>query len=156
MLRHGRAATLLPAGSHILGGVRRAVVLLSLASVEVLVGCGRDRQAPGAGPPVTIEVDCGDDKRTLEVQDRVLDDALCDEPWTAWQIDSRRTMELVRQVPGRTVWLRRRGADAVVEVREGDRVASTFVGVTRLRLYQPPTRREPDWIPRPPARPSST
>ncbi len=118
-------------------GVRARLNNVAIAAVAVVgIGCGRERAAHVDDAKVEIELECADESRSIAAGDLALDDALCGEAWTAWQIETARTVELVHAEAGRTLWLRRRGAQAVVEVRAGDRVASSFPGVTRIRFHE--------------------
>lgn len=113
--------------------VRARLLSVAIAAIAVL-GCGRERAAHV--DKVEVELECDDETRTVEAGDLALDDALCGQVWTAWQIVTARTVELVHAEAGRTLWLRRRGAQAVVEVRAGDRIAASFPGVTRIRFHE--------------------
>ncbi len=101
--------------------------------------CDRKAAAPPIeAPPGVTKIDCGDEVISVAVADELaLDDAVCGGPWHAWQIETRRTIELVRRVPGRTVWLRRRGREVVVELRVGERVTSTFASPARILWVKP-------------------
>jgi len=100
-------------------------------------GCGRDHATSTEPAAPTIELACDDDVRSIEVGELALDDVLCGEPWIAWEIATRGKVELVHAQPARTLRLRRRGSEAVVEVLAGDRVMSTFAGVTRIAFHEP-------------------
>jgi len=100
-------------------------------------GCGRDHATTAESAAPAIELACDDDVRSIEVGEMSLDDELCGEPWTAWEIAARGRVDLVHAQPGRTLRLRRRGSQAVVEVLAGDRVVSTLAGVTRIGFYEP-------------------
>lgn len=81
--------------------------------------------------PITIDVDCGESERQLEVTGEVeLDDTVCGVPWKAWQLDTSKTMELVRRIPNRRVWLRSSNGRIDAELRTPQGVAATFTDVT--------------------------
>ncbi|MCX5747264.1 MAG: hypothetical protein NT062_32750 [Proteobacteria bacterium] len=120
-----------------------------LLALAITAACHRDPApppAPVAG--VVVQLDCGDRAQPLTVTGELaLDDARCGEPWEAWQLQTPRGIELVRRLPDRTAWVRARDGHAIVELRTGATVGTTFVDVTRIDAAhtgadEPPSTRE--------------
>ena len=112
---------------------------LLVGALVIATACDRTPPAPAPVPPIAVAIDCGDDPVHVQVAgEAALDDAVCGAPWYAWQIETPRTVEFVRRIRGRTVWLRRRGAAVVVEVREGTRVTATHAGAAHVQWLASP------------------
>jgi len=102
----------------------------------VLLACGHHETA---SVPVSVNVTCGEQTRSLAVTgDLRIDEHLCGQPWTALRIEHGKRTELVKAVAGREVWLRRVDRRAVIEVRAGSAITSSFDGVTELAEDTPP------------------
>jgi hypothetical protein len=108
---------------------------MRLALACALVACGHESE-----PTATVKVTCPDHATSLSVRGDQRIDQLCGVPWKALRIEHGTRTELVRAVAGREVWVRRVGSHAVIDVRAGGVVASSFDGVTEIAEDAPSAR----------------
>lgn len=102
-------------------------------------GCRSKESPPGAASavkPVSVQLTCDGEARTLEVHGDIgLDSKLCDDEWDAIDVASPGRTNLLKVLPERELWLRRAADRAFVEVRSKGKVTDTIDRVTALQIH---------------------